>query len=228
MPKAYLNWSSGKDSSLALYHAMHSGKFSVETLFSVIKTGSKKIPMHGIGIELLSKQAKLIGIPLTIFQWDVQRSNKDYEFAMMKQIDKFQKQGITTALFGDLYMEPLRNAREQNCKRSGIKAEFPLWKIPQTEIMDEFIRLGFKAIITCIDSTVLPDYFLGKVIDAGLIKKFPSNVDICGENGEYHSFVFDGPFFYHPVKFDIRRKYYRDYPNPSTGTMHRYWYLDLE
>jgi uncharacterized protein (TIGR00290 family) len=227
MEKAYFNWSSGKDSSLALYYAIKSNQFKVVSLFSAVISGKEKIAMHEIGVALLQKQASQIGIPLTVFRFNENWSPEEYGTAMRAYIEKFKAQGITTALFGDIYLEELRDKRIQSCAKSGIKAEFPLWNIPTKEIMRQFVEAGFKAVVTCIDNAVLPESFLGKVIDREFIKMYPENADICGENGEYHSFVFDGPIFKKPVDFQIVRKYHIDYPDAETNSPHRYCYLEL-
>jgi len=227
MEKAYFNWSSGKDSSLALYYAIKSNKFKVDSLFSAVVSGKDKIAMHGIGIALLTKQANKIGIPLKLFRFNESWSPEEYGIAMNEYIEEFKSQGITTALFGDIYLEELRNRRIASCAKAGIKAEFPLWNISSQEILRQFVEAGFKAIITCIDNSVLPENFLGKVIDREFIETYPKNVDICGENGEYHSFVFDGPIFKEPVDFQIVRKYHIDYTDVETNRPHRYCYLEL-
>lgn len=228
MKKAYFNWSSGKDSSLALYYSMKSNDLKVVSLFSVISSEEEKISMHEIKKELLIRQADAIGIPLTLFPFDPGWSAEEYGTAMKQCIEGFKAQGITTALFGDIYLEELRNKRIANCAGSGIKAEFPLWNIPPQEVMRQFVENGFKAIITCIDNSALPEAFLGKVIDREFIDNYPKNADICGENGEYHSFVFDGPIFKKPVEFHMKQKYHREYHQPETNQIHRYSYLELE
>lgn len=228
LKNAYFNWSSGKDSSLALYYALKSKNFEIKSLFSVISSNEEKISMHEIRKDLLIRQADEIGIPLTLFRFNPEWSAEEYGSAMEKYIDKFKKQGITTALFGDLYLEELKNRRIANCARPGLNAEFPLWNIPPREILHQFVENGFKAIITCIDNSILPETFLGKVIDRDFIENYPENADICGENGEYHSFVFDGPIFQNPVDFHIVRKFHRDYIEPETNKIHRYCYLELE
>lgn len=228
MEKAYLNWSSGKDAAFALYRATQSGLWDVQTLFSVVKKGCSKLAMHEISVELLKKQAEAIGIPLTILHLDVSDPTAAYKAAMQRQMEQFKAQGISASLFGDLYLEELRKNRQRNCNTAGIKAVFPLWNLPGKAMMEEFLRLGFKAIVTCIDHAALDDSFVGRIIDAEFLQDLPSNVDICGENGEYHSFVFDGPIFKHPVQVRVRRKYWQDYPNPEGCAVSRYWYVELE
>lgn len=229
MEKAYFNWSSGKDSALALYHAVQSGEFDVRTLFSVVKEQEAKIAMHETSTTLLQKQAEAIGIPLTLFFMGNGDSQSHYRARMQETIAQFKRQGITTALFGDLYFEALRETRERNCAKEGIKAAFPLWNCTPEEIMSEWIRLGFRAIVTCVDGNVLDESFVGRIIDESFLKDLPPQADICGENGEYHSFVFDGPLFQHPVSFQKGQKYYVDYSEAEgSEQMHRYWYLDLK
>ena len=227
MKKAYFNWSSGKDSSLALYYALQSGKFTVEALFSILKSDCKKISMHEIGVELLKRQAEAIGIPLTLFYFDPTWSEETYQSAIKVQMDRFKGQNITTALFGDLHLESLRRNREAGCRQAGINAEFPLWNIPQEKVMTEFLRLGFKTIVTCVNHAVLSEMFLGQVIDENFLSRLPTGVDICGENGEYHSFVFDGPIFKAPVPYEIKGTYRREFPGHDGTGIHRYDYLEL-
>lgn len=227
MKKAYFNWSSGKDSALALYKAMQSGIYDIQSLFTIIKKNGSKIAMHEIGIDLLKRQAKSIGIPLTILELDLTASSDEYKKLMKMYMEKFKEGQINTALFGDLYLQELRNQRVENCKQQGIQAEFPLWNSNPDELMREFIALGFKSIVTCVDGAVLDESFVGRVIDESFLRDLPDGVDICGENGEYHSFVFDGPIFSNPVEFKIVKRYYIDYPNETNTRQNRYWYLEL-
>ena len=213
---------------MALYRAIHSGRFSVETLFTAVKSDGQKISMYEIGVDLLRRQAEAIGIPLTVFSFDTQWSQEEYAAAMAEQMGQLKEKGMTTALFGDLYLEPLRKSREQQCGKAGIKAEFPLWNMGKEEALAELIRLGFKAVVTCVDSRVLSDEWVGRIIDQEFITAFPATADVCGENGEYHSFVFDGPIFRHPVDFRVMGKYDREYPDEDTKAAHRYEYLALE
>jgi uncharacterized protein (TIGR00290 family) len=228
MKKAYLNWSTCKDSNLALYRVQQADSYTVEALFSVVMADNAQIAMHEIGTVLLKKQAAAIGIPLTIFNFDPKWSKKEYGVAINQPLEKFKAAGIATALFGDLYLQDLRKKREENCLKAGIKADFPLWNIPSKKIVREFVDLGFKAIVTCIDNAVLPEEFLGRLIDDDFINDLPDQVDCCGENGEYHSFVFDGPTFSKPVDFTVTSKYFRDYPDSNSAHPHRYWYLNLK
>ena len=227
MKKAYFNWSSGKDSAFALYKALNSGVYDIQSLFSVIKKDGSKIAMHEIGIDLLKRQAESIGIPLTVLELDVTASPDEYKKSMEIQMEKFKENQINTALFGDIYLQNLRDQRIENCKQQGMEAEFPLWKIDTDELLKEFISLGFKSIVTCVDGSVLDESFVGRVIDESFLNDLPDGVDVCGENGEYHSFVFDGPIFRNPVEFEIAKRYHKDYPDETNTLQNRYWYLEL-
>lgn len=228
MEQAYFNWSGGKDSALALYHAIQSNEFSVQALFSVFKADGGKIAMHETGAALMERQAEAIGIPLVPFTCDTRWTQAEYAAALTEQLERFKKRGICTALFGDLYFEELRSSREENCGKSGFRAEFPLWGTAKEEIMSEFLRLGFKAVITCADASAVGEKWLGRVIDEDFVKSLPAGTDLCGENGEYHSFVFDGPIFSHPVDFQIKGKYDRAYPCGGADETRTYWYLEIE
>lgn len=151
--------------------------------------------MHEIGIDLLKQQADSIGIPLTILEFDLAAPLDEYKKSMETYIRKFKKQKLHTALFGDLYLENLRNQRVNCCRKQGIQADFPLWNRKPKELMHEFISLGFKSIVTCVNGAILDESFLGRAIDEAFFNDLPDCADICGENGEYHSFVFDGPIF---------------------------------
>lgn len=227
MEKAYFNWSSGKDSAFALYKALKSEIFDIGFLLTIIKKDGSKIAMHEIGIDLLKRQAESIGIPLTVLELDVTASPDEYKKSMEKQMEKFKEEQINTALFGDIYLQDLKEQRIANCKRQGMQAEFPLWQSNTDKLLKEFISLGFKSIVTCVDGSVLDESFVGRVIDESFLNDLPDGVDVCGENGEYHSFVFDGPIFRNPVEFEIVQRYHIDYPDETNTLQNRYWYLEL-
>ena len=204
MKKAYFNWSSGKDSALALYKALKSGIFDICSLLTIIKKDGSKIAMHEIGIDLLRRQAESIGIPLMVFELDVTASPDEYKKSMEKQMVKFKEEHINTALFGDIYLQDLRDQRTANCKQQGMQAEFPLWQSNTDELLKEFISLGFKSIVTCVDGSVLDESFVGRVIDESFLNDLPDGVDVCGENGEYHTVAVGGPVFHRPVAYECK------------------------
>lgn len=227
MEKAYFNWSSGKDSALALYRAVMSGLYDVRALFSVVKTDGR-LAMHEVGEALLRRQADAIGIPFHPFHIDTSWTDAEYAVCMSKAVGRFKAQGIATALFGDLYLDGLRRWREANCCQDGIRAEFPLWHVEPMDAVNEFIRLGFKAVITCVDCSVLDESFVGRTINKGFISDLPAGMDACGEQGEYHSFVYDGPLFRRPVDFKVKGRYCREFEGNAAGGVAKYSNLDLE
>lgn len=227
MKKAYFYWSSGKDSALALYRAVASGLYDVRALFSVVKTDGR-LAMHEVGETLLRRQADAIGIPFHPFYIDTSWTDAEYAANMSKAVGRFKEQGIATALFGDLYLDGLRRQREACCGINGVKAEFPLWHVAPMDAVGEFVRLGFKAVVTCVDCSVLDKSFVGRTIDEGFISALPASVDVCGERGEYHSFVYDGPIFRRTVDFKMKGRYCREYEGNAAGGVAKYCYLDLE
>ncbi len=225
--KAFFNWSSGKDSALALYKAINSGKYDICSLFTVVLKKEQMIAMHEIDLSLLKRQAEAIQLPLTVLENDWTAPTEKYQKTMAEQMAAFQAEGIRTALYGDIWLENIRKQRENNCLISGIKADFPLWGSNPKDLIQEFVDLGFKSMITCVDGSVLDASYLGRIIDEDFIHDFPEHADICGENGEYHSFVFDGPIFKEPVDFTVAGRHFEDYPGSDGCSPVRYWYLEL-
>ena len=227
MEKAYFNWSSGKDSALALHRAVASGLYDVRALFSVVKSDGR-LAMHEVGEAMLCRQADAVGIPFHPFYIDTSWTDAGYAANMSKAVGRFKEQGIATALFGDLYLDGLRRQREASCAINGVKAEFPLWHVAPQDVFKDFISLGFKAVVTCVDCSVLDESFVGRVIDDNFISDLPASVDVCGERGEYHSFVYDGPIFRRPVDFNVKGRYSREFEGNAAGGVAKYSNLDLE
>lgn len=211
MNKAYLNWSSGKDSAMSLYYAQNQDDYKVEKLLTTINKDVDRVTMHGVRNELLLKQAESLGLPLQISELSAETSMEDYNQKMKEATDNLISEGFTHSIFGDIFLEDLKKYREDQLKSVGIKAIFPLWKKDTRELITEFIDLGFKAIVVCTNSKYLDDSFCGRVIDHQFVNDLPENVDPCGENGEFHTFVFDGPIFNIPVAFEVGEKVNRSY-----------------
>ena len=171
--------------------------------------------MHGVREELLERQAESLGIPLVKCRLPDAASMQIYDTRMMEVVARLKTEGIETAIFGDIFLEDLRAYREQKLAQSGIRAAFPLWKRNTRELIHEFVDLGFKAIVVCVNQRRLDKSFAGRFIDREFIKDYPDAADICGENGEYHSFVFDGPIFEQPIAFAVGETVYRDYTPPQ-------------
>ena len=197
--KILFAWSSGKDSAMALHELQQSNGREIVALLTIITEGYERISMHGVRAELLDSQAASIGLPLTKV-WIPQESSLDeYERHMGAALDPFVRQGISGVAFGDIFLEDLRKDREDKLARVGLTGLFPIWKRDTTELAGRFITAGFKAIITCVDTEVLDASFAGRAFDEQLLDDLPAGVDPCGENGEFHSFTYDGPIFSSPI-----------------------------
>lgn len=192
---------SGKDSTLALHDLLHSDEYEVVVLIASVTEGFNRTSIHGVRVELLEAQAESIGLPLRKIWIPENCSNEKYQEIMLQVNSELKEQGIDHIAFGDLFLEDVRKYREDMLKPLEINPIFPLWGEDTTNVLKRFLALGYKTIITCVDLTRLSEKFSGKEIDDQLIEEFPDGVDPCGENGEYHSFVFDGPIFKRPIKF---------------------------
>jgi uncharacterized protein (TIGR00290 family) len=212
-----MNWSGGKDSSLCLHYIQQDPHYSVDCLLTSVNAVHNRISMHGVRRELLNAQAAAIGLPLQTIELPEQPGMHEYEQAMLQQVTALKNKGYTHSVFGDIFLEDLKLYREQKLQQVAIDGVFPLWKIPTSQLMDDFLRLGFKAIIVCVNERYLDKSFCGRIIDASFVRDLPPGVDVCGENGEYHSFVFDGPVFKHPIPYTKGEIVYRQYQAPQTA-----------
>lgn len=213
--KSYFNWSGGKDSALALHYALQDKGYGIERLLTNVNHQYRRVSMHGVREELLEQQAEAIGLPLQKLILPDQPSMSDYEAYMKQTMNGLKEEGFTHAFFGDIFLEDLRQYREAQLSRVGMQAVFPLWKRDTKELVKEFIDLGFKTILVCIKSELLDKSFAGRIIDHDFLKDLPPNVDPCGENGEFHTFVFDGPIFSKPVPIEKGEVVFREYAAPK-------------
>ncbi|QLE00462.1 diphthine--ammonia ligase [Galbibacter sp. BG1] len=212
--KTYFNWSTGKDSALALYKMQEQSAFNIDLLVTTVNSDLNRVSMHGLRNDLLFKQAESIGIPLKTIELSGDVSMKTYDKVMKTAMNELQQESYTHTVFGDIFLEDLKKYRESKLGEVGIKPVFPLWKMDTKKLMEEFLDLGFKAIIVSVNAKLLDESFVGKVIDKKFIEELPEGVDVCGENGEFHTFVFDGPIFKKPVNFEIGEKILKSY-SPS-------------
>jgi uncharacterized protein (TIGR00290 family) len=199
--KVLVTWSGGKDSVMALYETQQSGLYEIEALLTTINTDYDRISMHGVRRQLLIQQVKALSYNIEIVEIPKSCSNEDYESRMKQALKKYQGLGIKTVVFGDIFLEDVREYREKNLAKLDMIGKFPLWKKDTSELAKTFIEFGFKSVITCVDSKVLGKDFTGREFDEKFLDELPTAVDPCGENGEFHSFVYDGPSFKEPVKF---------------------------
>ncbi|MCO6149534.1 diphthine--ammonia ligase [Flavobacterium sp. NRK1] len=223
--KTYFNWSSGKDSALALYYLLQDKNYSVDYLLTSVNSHYNRVSMHGLRKELLEKQVQAVGIPGTNIELLEQPTNAEYETIMKGKVENLLTEGYEYAAFGDIFLEDLKTYRENQLKPFGIKTVFPLWKKDTKKLMSQFIDLGFKAITVCIDGSKLDKSFAGRIIDHDFINDLPKDVDICGENGEFHTFCFDGPYFKKPVNFTKGEIIMREYN--TKGFKSKFWFCDL-
>ena len=227
-PKLFFNWSSGKDSSFALYKLLQQNKFEIATLLSTVGSETKRIGMHGLRESLLKRQAKAIGIPLEIIYLSSSTTHEVYNHLMENAMESMKSKEIYHTAFGDIFLEDLKLYRESQLEKVGIKAEFPLWKRDTKELIIEFIELGFKTKIVAANAKYFDKDFVGADLTIELINNLPFEVDPCGENGEFHTFCYDGPIFNRPVEFLIGEKVKKSYPNPSNPNEEIYfWFCDL-
>lgn len=214
--KAFMNWSGGKDSALALHTARQQG-INVTALLTSVNKATGRVSMHGVRKAMVEKQAAAIGLPLRTIELPEMPGMESYEQAMHNTHIELQSQSFTQAVYGDIFLEDLKAYREALLEKDGLQCLFPLWKKNTGELLQQFIRDGFKAIIVCVNSTVLDESFCGRLLDESFLADLPNTVDPCGENGEYHSFVFDGPLFSAPVDFTTGEIVFKEYPAPVIG-----------
>ena len=233
-PKAIFSWSGGKDSAYALYKVLQEKLFDVKYLLTSVNANLRRISMHGVREELLELQASSIGIPLLKVEVS-EGTNSEYEKQMEAVLLKAKSEGIECVIFGDIFLEDLRAYREANLAKVNMKAVFPLWKVNTAELVHDFIRLKFKTIICCTNDAYLNEDWPGRKIDQGLIGEMPANVDPCGENGEYHTFCYDGPLFSQPIHFTAGEKIYKPLEinvtdsgqSPAGPVTKGFWFIDL-
>ncbi|MEW6189247.1 MAG: diphthine--ammonia ligase, partial [Actinomycetota bacterium] len=205
----------GKETSLSCYKVMQKQDIKVAYLLNMISEDGKHSRSHGVSSTLLRLQARAIGIPI------VQRKIawENYEEEFKKAMSDFKKEGIRAGVFGDIDLEEHRDWVERVCKEMGIRSILPLWKARREELLEEFIQVGFKAIVVATNADFLGKEWLGREINKGFIEELKAlrNVDLCGEKGEYHTLVYAGPIFKKPLEFTVGEKVLKD----------KHWFLEL-
>lgn len=225
--KMYFNWSTGKDSAFAVYKLLNNEhqQWSIELLLTTVNSHFDRVSMHGVRRKLLHAQAEALGIPVRTVELPEKLSMEEYQEIMKQTVQALTDEGYTHAGFGDIFLEDLRQNREEKLRSVGISCEFPLWKMDTKELMQEFLRLGFRTIVVSTQAKVLDERFVGREIDQAFLDELPEGVDPCGENGEFHTFCFDGPIFNKPVPFTVGQKIYREYKHENEA--YGYWFCDL-
>ncbi len=213
-----LSWSSGKDSALCLYYLLQSKEYYVCKLLTTFSKEFSRVSMHGVRESIFNKQIEALGIDVEKVYIPYPCTNNDYEQLMLNTIVKYKKLNIYHFAFGDIFLNDVRDYREKQLMTADAKGIFPLWKKNSAQLAHEFITSGFKAIITCVDGQQLDKSFVGKYYNFEFLNQLPPHIDPCGENGEFHTFVFDGPIFKNEVQFILGEIVCRE---------NRFYYCDL-
>ena len=201
MKKVVLFWSAGKDSVMALHNILNDNSFELVALVTTLNQEYKRISMHGIPEHILDRQCKALGLPIIKMWVPDLPDNNSYEYFFLELCEDLKEKGIEFLAFGDIHLEDLRKYRENLVNRGGLKAYFPLWEVPTLKLMNNFIANEFKAITCCINTSILSADWLGRQLDTNFIADLPIEVDLCGENGEYHTFCFAGPVFMNSIPY---------------------------
>ncbi len=213
-----VGWSGGKDSAMVLHEVLKMRNIEIAALLTTVTEGYDRISMHGVRRALLVEQAKSSGFPLHEIFIPQNCTNEIYEQRMQDALEQYKQEGVETAAFGDLFLEDIRSYREERMSRIGMRCMFPLWGRPTQALAEQFIDLGFRTIVVCVDTKALGREFAGRDYDRSFLDDLPPGVDPCGENGEFHSFVYDGPIFHTPIRAQRGEKVLRD---------NRFYYCDL-
>ncbi|MEM1322543.1 MAG: diphthine--ammonia ligase [Bacteroidota bacterium] len=231
-PKAFMNWSSGKDATMALYTILQEQQYAVEKLLTTVNSKYNRVSMHGLHRSLLEAQAKAIEIPLDVLEVGENPTMEDYNRLMSNKLTQLRMEGFGHSIYGDIFLEDLRAYREKINNELGIASVFPLWKKDTRQLLLDFIAQGYQAIVVCCNAQLLHRSFCGRLIDRQFLEDLPEGVDPCGENGEFHTFCFDSPLFRQPIAFTKGEVVYRTYPAPKSEDKeapaeYGFWYCDL-
>ncbi len=214
----FVSWSGGKDSTLALNEILNNTDYEVRSLITTVTEGYDRISIHGARNELFEQQVESIGLPLHKVSIPKDSTNNQYESALKKVLLKFKNQGINEVVFGDIFLEDVKKYRDELLDKLDMKGIYPIWKVDSKELARKFIELGFNAVTTCIDSQQIDKKFAGREYDSEFLNDLPNSADPCGENGEFHTFVNDGPLFDKKIEFTKGEIVFRD---------NRFYYCDL-
>ncbi len=190
-----LSWSGGKDSALSLREIARSGRYNVKVLLTTVTEGFDRVSMHGVRRDVLRAQASSLGLPLEEVWIPKNSSNEIYEARMKAALTRYKERGVEEVAFGDLFLRDIRAYREERLAQLGMRGIFPLWGRDTGGLAREFVEAGFRAVLCCVDPRKLSKEFCGMEFDTAFLESIPSSVDPCGENGEFHTFVYDGPIF---------------------------------
>ncbi len=192
-------WSGGKDSALALQAVLADPALRVAGLVTTVTEGPERVSLHGVRWDLVRRQADALGLPIEVVRIRPDAAEDEYEALMRRLLERYKEAGVLRCVFGDVFLAEVRDRRERNLAKVGMRGLYPVWGRESRSLAREFVESGFRAILACVDSKQLAPSFGGREFDAALLADFPPGVDPCGENGEFHTFVYDGPIFRRPV-----------------------------
>ena len=230
------NWSGGKDSALALYHCLQNPDIEIKYLLTTVNDAVNRVSMHGVREALLIRQAEEIGIPLYQVRLPEMPGMQEYDDIMRYHLEKLKGEGITHSIFGDIFLEDLKTYRDSKLAEVGLTGIYPLWKRDTHELINEFLSLGFGTVIACTQERL--GRLAGQEITRELIDDLPNDVDVCGENGEFHTFAFKGPIFKNTINYQTGEKVFKEYQAPKNADdscvapadqkkLSGFWYCDL-
>ena len=214
-----VGWSGGKDSTLALYKTVREPGVSRPILVTTYSEEFRRVSMHGVRLKLLREQARCLGLELLEVPLPSPCSDEEYQRRMVDVLLRLREMGVGEMVFGDIFLEDVRRYREKNLEQVGFKGLFPLWGVETIVLARRFTELGFKAVVVCVDTAQAPSWLVGREFSEELLESLPSSVDPCGERGEFHTFVYDGPLFTQPVRCSLGQTVLRE---------NRFLYIDLE
>lgn len=227
---AIMNWSGGKDSALALHRIRRQGRYQVQTLLTTVNGALGRVSMHGVRQELVQAQADRMGIHLASLSLPEETSMESYASQMADALTEWKQNGVTHSIFGDIFLEDLRQWREDQLAPLGLTGVFPIWQEDSKALLEEFWQSGFKTVVVAVNGQVLDQSFCGRVLDRQFVADLPPTVDPCGENGEFHTFVVEAPYFSQPIAYTQGETVERVYRfnnaagEPQTST---YFFIDL-
>jgi len=195
------SWSGGKDSALALYELKKNSRYNISSLLTTVVKDYSRSSMHGVRSELIEQQSKFLGLKLDKVFLSKDESSASYSSKMQLVLERYKRKGVFSVGFGDIFLEDIKQYRINNLAKLDMKGVFPLWKKDTLRLAHNFIDLGFKAITTCVDSRCLNEVFVGRFFDKNFLAELPQGIDPCGENGEFHTFVYAGPIFNETIRY---------------------------
>lgn len=222
-----LSWSGGKDSAITLQRLLKNDQVSVERLLVSINESTSRVSMHGVRRKLIERQSEILDIPVTFLNLPENPSMDEYNSILENQMVELMKEGFTHCAFGDIFLEDLKEYRQKQLDKIGMKSLFPIWGEDTTQIAQQFVADGFKAIFVCVDKNRSISKFTGNFYSTDFLNEIPEEIDPCGENGEFHTFVFDGPIFSEPISYQKGEVIDKEYPSPGGDGKMVFRFCDL-